>query len=50
MDKNPLTPFPFARSTPVLDRDPANADQEPQALADWELMLVGGGEDQPTWP
>ncbi len=32
----------------VAGNDPAAAD-ETRSLADWELVLVGGGETTPNW-
>lgn len=51
MEKSTIAP---ATSSLELSREalagylPAAAD-EPRSLADWELVMVGGGETTPNW-
>lgn len=51
-----MEPLKLARpSFPRITRESLASEalspaDEPQTLADWEMVLVGGGEDIPTWP
>jgi len=52
-----MAPLKIARPLPLrVSHDAPEIDsrsapgEEPQTLADWEMVLVGGGEDHASWP
>lgn len=49
MEKTTIAPAPFLPETANADAGRHPAADEPRSLADWELVMVGGGETTPDW-
>lgn len=44
-----LAPLSLETARDAVDGHRAAAADEPRSLADWELVMVGGGETTPNW-
>lgn len=51
MEKTTLSPATVSAESArdAIDANRPAAGDEPRSLADWELVMVGGGETTPNW-
>lgn len=49
MDKTTIAPAPCLPENADAEAARHAAADEPRSLADWELVMVGGGETTPDW-